>query len=169
METKPKVLICHHLEPMWDKSLREMGTSFYKLEKKTAQHIKKNNYSQVILTRFEEHTYNYEEYPNMYSLITFLAVYGYADCIDSCFDDNEDKDLIEDRLDEGEIVANDCGIKYALGGFHSEIVEIPKWLENLKHSDVYLCGAFDGECIDDIQTAMEAIDLKYNRISKLIV
>jgi len=39
----------------------------------------------------------------------------------------------------------------------------------MKGNQVYLAGAFENECILDIQTAFEAIELEYTRIPELIV
>lgn len=180
-----KVLIIHHLELVWEDGYERAGESFESLAAKVIAHIMKNDYDRVILTRFEDsdfgsehHTYleieseDYEsDYQNVASHVNDVFEYGYGWDIDilkdSYYWDREDlQDVIEyDQLPE------DIKSEWGMGGHHSEIVMIEEWMKELKNKkcDVYICGAFDGECIEDLECALNHIDLDFTRINSLII
>ena len=138
-------LIIHHLESMWGPALKRFGTSFEEMLEKTALFLNKNTYNQVILTRFEDDTLEGLHYDyGLSDFITKVESYSYGW--------EEDSQPAEDFTD---------------GGRHSEKVYLPKWMRDLKNTDI--CGAFDGECLDDLETALTALNIPYNRIEELIV
>ena len=61
------------------------------------------------------------------------------------------------------------GIDYCEGGYHSEYVLLTDWMRDLKGHEVYISGSFDGECIDDLETALDFLEIPYNRIESLII
>ena len=57
-----KTLIIHHLEPMWELGYKKAGTSFERLVEVFYDHLERNHYNKVILTRFEDHRIHEPEY-----------------------------------------------------------------------------------------------------------
>ncbi len=51
----------------------------------------------------------------------------------------------------------------------NDVVVIPDWLHDLRHEEIHLCGAFEGQCIEDIEAALKAADVRYNRLEHLII
>ena len=70
-------------------------------------------------------------------------------------------------LDEGGLMVDSYGTKWTLGGNHSEVVIVPEWMENLK-GEVFICGAFDGECIEDLEIALKGANKEFKRVEHLI-
>ena len=58
--------------------------------------------------------------------------------------------------------------RFCEGGSHSEAVLIEDWMQ-LSGEDVYISGAFDGECIEDLEIALRHCQVKFSRIEDLIV
>lgn len=148
-----KILVIHHLEEMWGPSLEGRGTTFEEMAFNAIEHIEREEYDRVILTRFENHELGEEHYESgIAHLIDVVEVYSYGWCMDmveqGCFPDNQ---------------------KWCEGGQHSEIVLIDEWMERLKGHDVSICGAFDGECIEDLEIALSHLGIEFKRIEALIV
>lgn len=166
-----KVLIIHHLEPEWSEAyMRVGGITFEKLCKKTAKHIKKSDYSRVILTQFNpiglHESYPYEP---LIGKVDEVHEYGYGWELES-FDFTEtDSATASENLAKGEVVHDRYGQGLAKGGYHSQVVLVDDWMFELAGHEVYLCGAFDGECIEDMEIALSAAGVSFNRISKLII
>ena len=181
-----KILLIHHLEPTWSEAyMRVGGITFEKLCKKTAKHIKKNEYSKVILTQFEpidlRECYPYEP---LIGKIDEVHEYGYGWEV-SMFADGDNgftKELVCDasaeiltgdevmeRLEAGETYTNRWGVTITLGGNHSQVVEVPEWLSKLTGHEVSLCGAFRGECIEDMEIALSAANVTFNLLNNLII
>ena len=146
-----RVLIVHHLEEMWERGYQNQGTSFEELADKLLVHLDEVDYDRVILTRFESHELGDEHYlAGLNCVIDEVQVYGYG----------WEASMIPDfPVDQ----------KWCDGGSHSEVVLIDRWIEELKGHEVYLCGAFDGECVEDMEIALEGARVKYKRVEELIV
>lgn len=145
-----KILVIHHLESEWEHGYNRMGTSFEELAEKVIDHLEENDYDRVILTRFENHQLGDEHYlSGLSEWIDQVEVYGYG----------WERSMIEDYPET----------KWVEGGSHSEIVLIEEWIEQLVRHEVSLCGAFDGECIEDMEIALGGVDVPFNRINSLIV
>ena len=159
-----KTLIIHHLQPMWENGYNSFGTSFDELLEKTYNFIAENDFNQIIITNFEA---DFDLDPEQSSLKYFnysVHDYMYGWELDSDDFDSENLNLIENDC----IAVNKWGTKYAKGGTHSEIVEISEWMLNLE-GEVYLCGAFDGECIEDMEIALAHCNIEFNRVEELII
>jgi len=148
-----KVLIVHHLEMTWCDGYAMHYTSFDQEAEKLLQYLEDNNYcyDRIILTLFE----NWELQPEHYYTglaehIDEVHTYGYG----------WTEETVENSLDN---------IEWIEGGCHSDFLPIYDWIKNLKGHEVHLCGAFDGECIDDMETALAGAEVEYKRISELIV
>lgn len=145
-----KLLIIHHVQQMWDAGLRNKGTSFDEVLWNVYLHIKQNDYDHVIVTNFEagqmldnEQAILGEFYPAVYDYC-----YGWT------------RADVEDYYD---------GFDFCDGGGHSEVVLVEDWMRELKGKDVYLCGAFDGECIEDMEYALRSAGVAYKRLNDLII
>lgn len=156
-----KVLIIHHLENMWEQGYKKAGTSFWDLEYKFGEYLRKNDFDKVILTNFElpswffkgGHGFKgknafYNEYPNIATFINDYHEYGYG----------WDKDNLENDSDN-----------FVEGGNHSEAVLIEGWIKELKGAKVYLTGAFMGECLEDMEIALESQKIDWEYIKGLCV
>lgn len=166
-----KVLIIHHLEPEWSEAyMRVGGITFEKLCKKTAKHIKKSDYSRVILTQFNpiglHESYPYEP---LIGKIDEIHEYGYGWELESFNFIEMDAETVAESLENGELVCDQHGQYLTKGGYHSQVVLVDDWMFELAGHEVDLCGAFDGECIEDMEIALAAAGVSFNRISKLII
>lgn len=170
-----KVLFCHHLEPIWNEGMKRYGTNIYRMCEKVTCHILENDYDAVIITQFE---FNRTDMAHDCYFPIFAAIeekgisiewhdYAYGWELDSF--NFEDVDAAREKLKNGEVIQDEYGTKLAQGGTHSEVVLLEDWIENLKSHEVFLCGAFDGECIEDIQLTFEACGVDYKRLSSLII
>lgn len=142
-----RTLIIHHLEPCWETGYKSFGTCFQNLLWKFAHHLETNQYDQIILTRFEDHTICPEEYEPIYYWINQVHAYSYGW-------EAEELEEYPDRFCEG--------------GNHSEAVLIEDWMKELT-GEVYISGAFDGECVEDLEIALRHCGINFKRIEELIV
>ena len=141
-----KTIIVHHVQKMWDSGLQRLGTDFHSEIEKIYEHLSQEQYDNVIVTNFEagfgldeEQSILSEFYPTVYDYC-----YGWTE-------DSLDKNYHE----------------WVEGGNHSEVVLIDDWMKELE-GEVYLCGAFDGECIEDMEIALSGAGINFNRIEHLI-
>lgn len=143
-----QVLIIHHLQTMWEESYNKFGTTCFDLCVGIKEHIEENSYDQVILTQFENfQAESIHENTELSYSVDRWEEYGYGW--------------------ESSMFSNES--EYCEGGAHSEVVYLPDWLKNLKGAKVDLCGAFDGECIEDMEIALNHCDIPFNRIEQFIV
>lgn len=141
-----KTLIIHHLEPMWEQGYKKAGTSFERLVEVFYDHLERNHYDKVILTRFEDHRINEPEYEIIEPFINQVETYAYG-------------------WEEAESVENPD--RFCQGGCHSEVVLLEDWMKI--NGQVFISGAFDGECIEDLEIALKHLEVKFNRIESLII
>lgn len=169
------VLFCHHLEPIWNDGLKRHGTDFHSLCEEVAEHILENNYDAIIITQFEMNDMDrtHEAYFPIFAVCEEKGIniewqeYGYGWELDSF--SFEDEDAAQELLESGEIFLDQYGTKLVRGGNHSQVVLIEDWIEYLAKHDVSLCGAFDGECLEDISIAFDAANVNFFRIESLII
>ena len=157
-----KTLIIHHLEKTWEHGYKNHGTSFEEMAKKVISHIKRAKYDKVILTQFESSDPKDEHFESgIYKFVDEWYEYGYAWTI-------EESD--KTTTTEHGFILDEYGNKYTNGGNHSEVVLIEDWmLELSSHDDISICGAFEGECLEDLEIALSACSLKFRKIKNLIV
>ena len=153
-----KTLIVHHIQPIWDKAMQGRGISFEEYQTELNQHLKETDYSKVIFTMFEEWKQMPFHYPILDDVYTFTEFheYGYGWHIEEW-----------KELDDGTII-DECGNMYCEGGFHSQVVAIDDWLQELPKKEVDICGVFDGECVEDLEVALSFLKVPYKRINELI-
>jgi hypothetical protein len=153
------ILIAHHLEPLWEEALQRFGTSLEVQCEKVAEWLAENIIDCVIITQFEQdrEAQRHEAYYPLYQILEDKGIkltwheYGYG----------WERDCFLDSAIEG--------VDYAQGGNHSEVVMLEAWMRELKSNKIYLCGAFDGECIEDMEIALEACSVSFERVEHLIV
>lgn len=145
-----KVLIIHHLEPMWSEGYEKFGTTFERLQEKFIDFLSENSFDRVILTRFEDWGASVAEgyFPELLEHINVFHPYAYGW-------DNECAENDPERFCEG--------------GSHSEAVLIDDWMLPLKRAAVTISGAFDGECIEDLEIALRHVGVNFTREESLIV
>lgn len=167
-----KTLIIHHLEPEWSHGYLQHGTTFAQLCEKFAQHLDETEYDQVILTQFNytrlDEAWPYEP---LIGRIDQQHEYGYGYEIDSFINDDDEREDAENTLEScGEYVTQ-YGVKLCNGGNHSSVLPIDDWMMELKrkNSQVFISGAFDGECIEDLECVLKHIGIDFNRIESLII
>jgi hypothetical protein len=148
-----KVCIIHHLETMWQPAMKTIfGVDAFEFAENVAEHLRNSFYDLVILTRFETpqlEGFHYET--GLSDFIHKVYDYGYG-------------------WRKGEIDGRK-GKNWVDGGHHSEVVLLTDWLHDLaaKKVDVDLCGAFEGECIEDMEIALSALGVNYKKLNNLIV
>ena len=145
-----KVLIIHHLQSMWENSYKKYGTSFEVLCMAFAEHLEENDYDKVILTQLENFEPEYMHYQyGLHFHVNLWVEYGYGWTWDDTYHIEKDS--------------------WCYGGIHSDVVMVDNWMKDLIGCEVYISGAFDGECIEDLEIALEHLEIDYNRIEELII
>ena len=148
-----KTIIIHHVQEMWNTGLVNFhNTSFEEMLEKVVEHLDTTHYDRVIVTNFEA-GFDVEEsqyplkrfYPEVYDYM-----YGW---------EREEVASWGDR---------EYGLDYIDGGSHSEVVLIDEWMHELE-GEIDICGAFDGECIEDLEIALAGAGKEFNRLEHLIV
>ena len=146
-----KVLIIHHLEPIWQKGYGGFGESFESLQEKFLAYLSENSFQRVILTRFEDWRACSSEgyFSELLDLISEVRDYAYG----------WEAEMFQDESD------------YCEGGTHSEVVYLPEWLKQLKKrgAQVTLTGAFEGECIEDMEIALSHLEIPFTKARSLIL
>lgn len=143
-----KVLLLHHLEPYWERSYQGKGTNFFELQERAAKHIAANSYDKVILTRFMEYRLTADYWPPFARLVHEVYEYEFGWLTTTPLPENH---------------------SYCEGGEHSQVVLITPWLRDLQGHKVSIGGAFDGECIEDLEIALRHLKIRFKRIESLIV
>lgn len=146
-----KVLIIHHLEPMWEEGYNRIGrTTFEELQERFAQFLAENEFDRVILTRFEDYTAGPEDgyFEEFLQHVSEVRDYAYG----------WDKDCIEGNEE-----------RFCEGGTHSQYVLLDDWMLRLKGCDVTISGAFDGECVEDLEVALTHLEIPFRREQSLII
>ena len=150
-----KVLIIHHLEEIWKTGYKNAGTSFWSLEYKFGQFLENNSFDKVILTKFELPSSKYfqssnfiNDYPNIWQHINHCHEYAYGWSAEEL-----------EKYPE----------KFIKGGCHSEAVLITDWMKEIKNDEVYISGAFEGECLEDLEVALNYLDINFKKIKELCI
>lgn len=180
-----KTLIIHHLEPEWERDYKDNGLSFEALCRKVAAFIKwqnrKDAFERVILTKWAGGGLDSPEYYVLQGLVDEVYEYGYGWDVYDAVQPPEDVQqagqpkvtgfytCVREGLDERGYIIDDEKRVWPKGGTHSEIILIEEWMQELPKENVFICGAFDGECIEDLEYALDFLEVKYERIEDLII
>lgn len=144
-----RILIIHHLQPMWSEGLRQFhGVTSEQVMRRMVKFLRKNPYDRVILTQYEHWEPSTEHVETgLDRHVNHWEEYGYG-WTRTCL-------LAEPH-------------RFAEGGTHSEAVYLAQWMRDLKGHSVSICGAFDGECIDDLETALNHLEIEFSRLEEFI-
>ncbi len=149
-----KILIMHHVEKMWEAELADKDTSFEEVSRNLLNYIENSDFDRVLLVRQENECLGEEHHESGLSEhIDNIHSYGYG---------WKRADLERDDPD-GE------DIRWADGCSHSEVVMMESWMEDLISHEVTVTGAFAGECVETLTTALDACGVKYTEKEDLIV
>jgi hypothetical protein len=140
-----KTLIIHHLEPCWEDGYKRYGTCFENLLERFAHHLEENHYDRIILTRFEGGKLDDSHWP-LFEYVDEVHEYAYG---------WEEQELL------------DWPDRFCVGGTHSEAVLLEDWMKI--DGEVYISGAFDGECVEDLEIALRHLGIDFKRVEELIV
>lgn len=145
-----KVLIIHHLEPMWENGYQKFGLTFERLQEKFLDFLSENVFDKIILTRFEEWGACPSEgyFPELLERINTFHSYAYG----------WEREEMEENPE-----------MFCEGGNHSGAVLIEDWMRRLVSCDVTISGAFDGECVEDLEIALRHVGVDFKREESLIV
>lgn len=163
------VLVLQHFEEYWREGLANNGTDFETECQKVLDFIlHQEDLTEVIVTRFEHDDFG-NEHGNLIELCESKGIratcheYGYAWSKEGYANDLENSPYAENNFNK----------TWCQGtrDYHGEddVIEIAEWMLPLKREKVYLGGAFEGECIADIEAAFNAIDIDYEEVDGLIV
>lgn len=144
-----KVLIIHHLESTWESGYKKFANiSYEELVEKFRKHLARAKYDLVILTRFKDARLEPEHYP--------ISIY-----IDQIHQYDYGWEPSMFRYES----------EYCEGGNHSEVVWLPDWMKELKYqkAHVRIGGAFDGECIEDLEIGLRYLKIPFKRLEHLII
>lgn len=160
------ILILHHFSDSWDSELEKYNTSYLEMYDKVKDFIKHNNLDKIILPLFGSN-----ELQNCHMELAALCLekgikldvteYNYAWSKES---DPDNEIYTEDKY----------GITWCYGkrdnhDNKNDVVEIEKWQWDLIGNNIFVAGCFDNQCINDLETALNAIKCPYERIDGLIV
>lgn len=160
-----KILVLQHFEEYWSEGLSKFGTNFEEVNSKVIDFIISNqDLDKIVITRFETYGPSDEHYQlielcNKLSIQIEFQEYAYA----------------WERTEKGQYPKKDEGKTWCQGtrDHHgiNDVIEITEWMHDIKRisNEVFLGGAFYGECIADIQAAFESIEINYQNIEGLIV
>jgi hypothetical protein len=135
---------------MWAAALKKFGTSFDALQEKILDFLAENSFDKIILTRFEDWKACPSEgyYPELLEMVSCVHDYAYG----------WEKNQLEENPE-----------LFCEGGSHSEAVLLADWMRPLKRDAVTIAGAFDNECIEDLEIALRFLGVEFQREESLIV
>lgn len=140
------------------------------LSEKIANHIEKVGYDQVILTQFcRTELWADEDYYPVADLIDKVYEYGYGWAVEGFARNNKHHKQIVSAIDSKGEYKLENGALVVHGNNHSDIVFIDTWMLNLPKQDVNICGAFSGECLSDLETALTHLNIDYDKVYELIL
>lgn len=140
-----KTIIIHHIEETWEKTFNKLHKdSLDEFAYELFDYLEANRFDKIIMTQFE-----YRERDKFYQMLssTFyvqLEEYSYG---------WDETDSYNEWID---------------GGNHSRFLLVPDFLEQIKESEITICGIFDGECLEDLEVLLGTFDIKYTRLEQFI-
>lgn len=156
-----KILWLHHFEDYWNHSLKEFDTNFEKELLKVMNYLENKDIGKVLVTRFLENEESECHYPlirfcNAKNIRIEFKEYGYG------FKNNNE-----------EYKKEDYGTEWIYGNRadhdETDVLPIEEFQRELKNYEVYLGGAFENECLNDVETIMKHLNIDYTKIQELCV
>lgn len=159
-----KILVLHHFSDYWDYSLKNFNTNYEKEKEKVIDYLKNNEIDKVIITNFEGCDFeecHFDLIRKFENNISFeVYKYGYGWTRDNFSKKQLSKELFNKTWTYGKRDHHDG---------KNDILIIEDWQHDLKGHEVFIAGAFEGACINDLETVLEAIDCDYKKIDSLTV
>jgi hypothetical protein len=160
------VLILHHFSDYWSEGLNNAGTDFDSEIEKVLDYLEHEDIDKVILPLFEQHQIEECHYP----LANFCQNNGIElEVHEYNYAWSKESDHNNDIYTEENFNKTWC---YGTREGHGEedVIEIDNWQVKLRNaSKVIVAGAFENECVLDLETALDAIGINYEREEGLIV
>ena len=161
------VLWMHHFHEYWSHGLKNEKTTFEAEMAKVIDYVKHNDFDRIIITMFEESClqeehYKLENYCNENGIQLDSYEYNYA----WYRDEDSAKSVYQEEK---------FGKTWIQGtrGHHEEndVLEIEDWQHELKENGdkVVLGGAFAYECLDDVNTVLQHLEVDYEENQSLCV
>ncbi len=142
-----KILILHHIEPMWEHLFCHYPEDYFQL---IEEHLEAVLYDKVILTTLE-YTGGYDALRHLWDIEEEWS-YGW-----------EDPEFNVEWYNNSHIKADD--IIPALG---HEFTYLYPWIKELKGHKIHLAGGGDSECLQDLVDSLCHLDIPYKKIYNLI-
>lgn len=159
------IMILHHFSDYWEHSLNNLGTSYETELEKVIDYLEHEDIHKVILPLCERDQLEFchnelLEVCNEKGID--LEVYDYFYGWLKEHDNNG-----ENYTEENENITWCQGTR----PHHTDndVVEIADWMHELQDNNIIISGAFDGECVADLEAALDALDINYKREEGLIV
>lgn len=166
-------LVAHHLESMWESGLNNYGTSFEEEVNNICDFLIHGgqDIDKIIVTSFENLDWEEGHAPlvetaNELGIPIEHKTYGYGmlrnlDCEDSMERYSEENKNITWCYSEREYHEHENNMQ--------DVLDVEDWIVDLKNDDVLLVGAFEEECLLDMETIFENQNINYNKIDDLCV
>ena len=161
------ILILHHFSDYWSYGLEKLGTDFETELAKVMDYIRNEPINKIILPLFEEYQLqdchsSLANYCGQNGIKLEVHEYNYAW--------SRESDHNNDIYTEENFNKTWC---HGTREHHQEdmdVIEIDQWQHDLKTANkVIVAGAFEDECILDLTSALDAIEVDYEREDSLIV
>lgn len=147
---KPRVLVVHHVEPMWNSCFDE--ESFVVA---VSLHISRSRYDKIIVTTLEGDRRALENYPYylLLSQADVVVEWSYA----------WDREFISD------LVADGCKREdfIQVTSAH-ETAYLYDWIKELEYWDVVVCGGHRLECLQDLCESLDHLGIRYKKKENLV-
>jgi hypothetical protein len=167
------ILLAHHLEELWDDSLKKYDTSFNEEVEKLSDFIKHSGVEidKIIVTSFENIDWDEGHFPLIQtaeSLDISIELQTYAYGMQRV---TNDEYSMEQYPDEKENITWCYGEReyHEREGEEQDVLDIDEWIVELKGSEVILVGAFEGECLNDMETILENQEISFHKVDELCV
>lgn len=142
-----KILILHHIEPMWERSFCHNPQDYCFL---IEQHIQQESYDKIILTTLE-YTGGYNEIKHLWDV---EEEWSYT------WDDPSE---YHERYNDCQIDVNDM-----IPASGHEWAYLYPWIKELQGSDVYLAGGAESECLQDLVDSLNYLNIPNTKVHNLI-
>lgn len=142
-----KILILHHIEPMWENSFRHWPEDYFLL---IGEHLEEEHYDKVILTTLE-YTGGYDAIKHLWDT---EEEWSYA---------WEDPAKYPEWYSGSNIDMEDM-----IPASGHEFAYLYPWIKELSGNDIHLAGGGEGECLQDLIDSLDHLEIPYKKIYNLI-
>jgi hypothetical protein len=156
------ILILHHFSDYWSDGMASHKTSYEDELEKVIDYLRNEKIHKIILPLYESNVLldchkKLSDVCCEENIEIDIHSYGY----------NWKKDHVEFCKDE------DLGITWCQGQREdhgdNDVVLIANWMHDLKGNNIIIAGSFEGECVNDLETALSSAGINYKKESTLVV